>query len=403
MGLGGEYRFGPFQVRTGARELSKGGTKIKLRGQPYLILEVLLGRAGEVVTREEIREKLWPADTFVDFEHGLNTSVKKLRQVLCDSAEEPLYIETVPRLGYRFIAPVEVVTESTNSPAEVPDLQRLKRDSDSGRAAAATARFESNSVAISTRFRWAAVTGATMLVIGLAVGGWLFFSRKARALTDKDTIVLADFANTTGDEVFDGTLKQALAVDLGQSPFLNILSEDKVRQTLRQMTRPPGERLTQDLAREVCQRTGSKAYLSGSIAALGTQYVIGLSAVNCQTGDALAEEQERATGKEQVLAALDKAAGKLRNEVGESLGSVQKFDVPLAQATTNSLEALKAYTLAVSTAREKGYPEALQFYKRAIELDPNFALAYSDLGVDYYNLNQPSAAADYLTKAFDLR
>jgi tetratricopeptide (TPR) repeat protein len=236
----------------------------------------------------------------------------------------------------------------------------------------------------------------------LAIGGFLY-PRHAHALTDKDTIVLADFNNTTGDPVFDDTLKQALAVDLGQSPFLNILSEEKARQTLRQMTRSRGERLTQDLAREVCQRTGSKAYLAGSIAALGTQYVVGLEALNCMSGDVLAREQETAAGKEQVLPALGQAAAKIRNEVGESLSSVQKFDVPLEKATTNSLEALKAYTLGVKTALEKGDAEAIPFDKRAIELDPNLAMAYDGLGADYHNLNQPSLAANYLKKAFELR
>jgi tetratricopeptide (TPR) repeat protein/predicted Ser/Thr protein kinase len=283
------------------------------------------------------------------------------------------------------------------------DLQRLKRDSDSGWAAVAAAEAGLKRGKKSTRLRWVAVTGATILVIGLAVGGWLFFSRKAHALTDKDTIVLADFTNTTDDEVFDDTLKQALAVDLGQSPFLNIISEDKVRQTLQQMTRSPSDRLTRDLAREVCQRAGSKAYLAGSIAALGTQYVIGLEALDCASGDVLAREQVTAVGKEQVLPTLGQAAAKLRNEVGESLSSVQKFDTPLEQATTNSLEALKAYTLARKAKREKGDAEAIPFFKRAIELDPNFALAYDGLGINYYNLNQPSLGADYLKKAFDLR
>ena len=247
------------------------------------------------------------------------------------------------------------------------------------------------------------IPAAVVVVVALVAGGLYLRSRHAAPLTEKDTIVLADFNNTTGDSVFDDTLKQALAVDLGQSPFLNIFSEDKVRQTLQQMTRSPSERLTQDLAREVCQRTGSKAYLAGSIAALGTQYVIGLEALNCTSGDVLAREQATAAGKEQVLPTLGQAAAKLRNELGESLSSVQKFDVPLEQATTNSLEALKAFTLGVNAAREKGDVEAIPFYKRAIELDPNFALAYDRLGVNYSNLNQPSMAADYLKKAFDLR
>jgi len=256
--------------------------------------------------------------------------------------------------------------------------------------------------ATASRPRWLLIAAAAVGVTVLATGAYFYFHRPTK-LTEKDTIVLADFTNTTGDAVFDGTLRQGLAVDLGQSPFLNILSEQKVRQTLRQMTRSPGERLTQDLAREVCQRAGSKAYLVGSIAALGTQYVIGLEALNCASGDVLAREQVTAAGKEQVLPALGQAASKLRRELGESLGSVQTFDVPLAQATTGSLEALKAYTLGAQTHAEKGAAEAIPFYKRAIELDPDFAMAYRGLAGDYYNLSQPSLAGDYVKKAFDLR
>jgi tetratricopeptide (TPR) repeat protein/predicted Ser/Thr protein kinase len=287
------------------------------------------------------------------------------------------------------------------SAAEVrTDLQRLKRDSDSGRATVAAAEAALKPARKSTRW---AVAVTAILVIGLTVGRWLFFSRKAHALTDKDTIVLADFTNRTEDPVFDDTLKQALAVDLGQSPFLNILSEDKVRQTLQQMTRSPTERLTQDLAREVCQRAGSRAYLAGSIAALGTQYVIGLEALNCASGDVLAREQVTAAGKEQVLPSLGQAAAKLRSEVGESLGSVQKFDVPLEQGTTNSLEALKNLALGTKTQGERGAAEAIPFYKRAIELDPNFAVAYASLGGSYHNLGEPSLAAENTRKAYELR
>ncbi len=297
------------------------------------------------------------------------------------------------------------------------DLQRLKRDTAtanvptpalSGGKGLPQERWDVGLKPGSTQAepggrRWLATGGAAIVVVGLAVGGWLYFAHKAHALTEKDTVLLADFANTTEDSVFDDTLKQALAVKLGQSPFLNILSETQARETLRQMTRSPSERLTQDVAREVCQRAGSKAYLAGSIAALGTQYVIGLHAVNCLTGDSLAEEQERATGKEQVLAAMDRAAAKLRNEMGESLSSVQKFDVPLEQATTTSLDALKAYTLGVKIQGEKGYAAATPFYKRTIELDPRCAMAYYALGINYYNLNQPSLGAVYVKKAFDLR
>ena len=249
----------------------------------------------------------------------------------------------------------------------------------------------------SHRYAW--IAAAAVVVIGLAVGGWLLLKRPSRALTEKDTVVLADFANTTGDAVFDDTMKQALAVGLGQSPFLNVLSEGKVRTALGQMNHPSGERLSGENAREVCQRTGSKAVISGSIASLGNEYVVGLNAINCVTGDSLAREQVQAAGKEKVLDALGSVAAKLRSELGESLPSVQKFDVPLEQAMTSSLEALKAFSL----GRKQSNAAAIPFYERAIELDPNFAAAYARLGVMYRNLGQPAQAKQYVTKAFELR
>jgi hypothetical protein len=199
----------------------------------------------------------------------------------------------------------------------------------------------------------------------------------AATLTEKDTIVLADFDNKTGDALFDDTLKQGLSVQLEQSPFLELVSGNKVNQTLKLMGRPAEDRLTPEVAREVCQRTASKAMVTGSIAGLGSQYVIGLKTVNCGTGDVLAEAQEQAAGKEAVLKALDAAAVSLRGKLGESLSSVQKYDTPLSNATTTSLEALKAYSLGRKTGSAKGDTAAMPFYKRAVELDPKFAMAYS--------------------------
>jgi len=268
------------------------------------------------------------------------------------------------------------------------ELQRLKRDSDSGRAAVVTVEAGLKSAKKSTRFRWTALSGGTILVIALAVGGWLFYSRKAHALTDKDTIVLADFNNTTGDAVFDDTLKTALDVSLRQSPFLNVLSDGEVGKILEQMTRPASTKLTPELARELCQRAGSKAYISGSIASLGSQYVLGLKTVNCRSGDTLGEQQVTAASKEKVLDALGEAASKLRTELGESLATVQKFDVPLAEATTSSLEALKAYSL--------GHPE------RAIQFDPNFAMGYLAVGIENRG-TLGDRGREYITKAFQLR
>ncbi|MGA9864348.1 MAG: tetratricopeptide repeat protein, partial [Terriglobales bacterium] len=262
-------------------------------------------------------------------------------------------------------------------------------------------------VPVAGRKLWKVLVPAVLVAL-LIAGGLYWRSRpaapvtKATPLTEKDTVVLADFINSTGDPVFDGTLKQALAVDLEQSPFLNILSDRKIGETLKLMGRAPTERVTSDVARELCLRTGSKAVLSGSISTLGSQYIVGLDAVACNSGDNLAKEQAEAPSKEGVLKALDTAATAMRTRLGESLASVQRFDVPV-EATTPSLEALKAYSMGITTSRTKGDAEAMPFLKRAIELDPNFAMAYVGLAVQYSNLGRASLAAENAKKAYDLR
>ncbi|MGA8504742.1 MAG: protein kinase [Candidatus Sulfotelmatobacter sp.] len=299
----------------------------------------------------------------------------------------------------RFATPRDVAKAlAGDAPKQsVADLQLLKRYTDSYKSTAASERTPALR---NGRVLW--IIGAVALLVAAFLGGYPLLRRPVK-LTEKDTIVLAKFVNNTGDPVFDDALQQALAVDLGQSPFLKILSDARVRETLRQMTHSPNEPLTKDLTREVCQRAGGKSYLAGSIATLGTQYVISLDALSCESGDTLAREQVTADGEERVLPALGQAAAKLRNELGESLSSVQKFDVPLVHATTDSLEALKAHSVALRIGNEKGDAEAIPFEKHAIELDPRFAEAYGALGVNYYNLNQPSQAADCFRKAFDLR
>ena len=244
---------------------------------------------------------------------------------------------------------------------------------------------------------------AAMLVVALIAAMFHFRSRQGAArLTDKDIIVLSDFDNKTGDSVFDDTLKQGLSVQLEQSPFLALVSERKVIETLQLMGRSPDDRLTASVTREVCQRTGSKAMLNGSIAGLGSQYVIGLKAVNCNTGDLLAEAQERASGKEAVLKALDAAAVSLRSRLGESVGSVKNYATPLEDATTPSLEALKAYSVGVKTDHAKGDAAALPFFQRAVDLDPNFAMAYKWMSVAYFDLNEIGRAAENARKAYAL-
>jgi eukaryotic-like serine/threonine-protein kinase len=330
------------------------------------------------------------------------------------------------------------------------ELQRLKRDTDSGRSASASSgstpiaqesgsqvappapALSATSVAPATassatgvppssateksaqlpptnRTPWKIVLPAAAILVA-AIAGVLYFRSHtaathpaAAALTEKDTIVLADFDNKTGDALFDDTLKQGLFVQLEQSPFLELVSENKVNQTLKLMGRPTGDHLTPEVAREVCQRTGSKAMLTGSIAGIGSQFVIGLKAVNCDTGDVLAGAQEQAAGKEAVLKALDAAAVTLRTKLGESLSSVQKHATPVEEATTQSLEALKAYSLGLKTRSTKGNTAALPLFKRAVELDPKFAMAYRSLAVVYGNLNEIGRAAEFGRKAYDLR
>jgi serine/threonine protein kinase/Flp pilus assembly protein TadD len=279
------------------------------------------------------------------------------------------------------------------------DLQRLKRDTESGRSSAAVSGTVAVQAARVTKLWKSAVP---VLLVAFLVGGGLYYRsrQQGKRLTEKDTIVLADFANSTGDAIFDDTLKTALSVSLRQSPFLNVLSDSEVAKTLQLMTRPTGTKLTPEVARELCLRAGSKSYLAGSIGGLGSEYVLGLKAVNCQSGDTLAEEQVTAASKEKVLDALGEAASKLRTELGESLATVQKFDVPLQQATTSSLEALKAYSLGWGA---ESLTAALPYHQRAIELDKNFAMGYRAVGNDYNGLGEVERAAEQYTKAFALR
>ncbi len=329
------------------------------------------------------------------------------------------------------------------------DLQRLKRDTDTGRVAAASSgtvpvaydsasqlaaaaqpassssvsgataaassgaatRASSGMVApaqdataVSTKKPWGKIAAVAAVLVAVVGGGGLYLrSRQAGALTTKDTILIADFVNTTGDNVFDGTLKKALAVDLEQSPYLNVLSEGKVQQTLGLMGKPSDTRLTPEIAREICQRSGVKALLTGSIASVGNQYMVTLAAINAANNDTLAEVQDRAESKDSVLKALDSTATQMRQKLGESLASVQKFTTPLQEATTSSLEALKSYTVGDQKHALGDDLNAAPFYKHAIELDPNFATAYARLAVVYSNFGQMNVSKPYLDKAFELR
>jgi serine/threonine protein kinase/predicted Zn-dependent protease len=319
------------------------------------------------------------------------------------------------------------------------DLQRLKRDTDSGRSAAQSVVAEippsssasvpaasasgqvgaapqsSASIAVAPsppsgaavtpalRHRWRILVSGLLLLAAIIAGALYLSSHKARVLTENDTVVLADFTNTTGEAVFDDTLKQALRVQLEQSPFLRVLSDQQVKQQLRLMGRPSSQRLTQDVARDLCQRASSKALLAGSIAGLGSHYAMGLNAINCQTGDSLGSEQVEADSQEHVLKALGEAATGMRRKLGESLATIQKYDTPVEQATTPSLEALKAYSTAWNLHVGGKERESIPFFKHAIELDPNFALAYAVLGQAYRNMGEDQLGIEYMKQAFDRR
>jgi len=289
------FRFGAFEADLKAGELRKDGIRIKLQEQPFKILTLLLQHPGDVVTREEIQKALWGSDTFVDFDRGLNKAINRLREALGDSAENSQYVETLPKRGYRFIAAVAPVIDDIGVTSE-PDSPPRK-------------------------FR--AWLTAAVLIIAASATALVVYLRHPLVLTEQDTVVLADFANRTSDPAFEYTLKLALSIDLQQSPFLKILPDQQVADTLHLMLRNSDERLSVNLARSVCKRTGSAAVLAGSIASFGTEYVIGLEATDCQAGNVLAQEQVRANRKEDILARIDQAAAKLRRKLGESLPSIE--------------------------------------------------------------------------------
>ena len=364
----GILRFATFEVDLRVGELRKQGKRLRLQDQPFQVLAVLLQRPGDVVTREELRSQIWSRDTFVDFDNGLNTAINKLREALGDSADNPRFIETLPRRGYRFLAPISV--DGLKKPAIIAHSRKVTL-----------------------------VATVVVLLVPAVIAGWLWRSSRVRVLTAKDTIVLGDFANSTDDPVFDGTLREGLSVQLEQSPFLSLVSEEGIHQTLRMMGQPANARLTPEVTREVCQRTNSTAALDGSIALIGARYNLILRAVNCVNGDLLANTEAQANDKSHVLDALSKAASEIRTRLGESLNTVRSYNTPLEQATTTSLEALQAYSLGFKAEGAGELSTAFAFYERATQIDPNFAMAYLGMAGE----GEPAAAAENGRKAFALR
>jgi DNA-binding winged helix-turn-helix (wHTH) protein/tetratricopeptide (TPR) repeat protein len=378
------YEFGAFRVDPARELLLRSDEPVSLTSKAFQTLLVLVENSDQVVPKDQLMKTLWPG-TFVE-ESNLTKHISMVRKALGQTAQEHGYIVTVPGVGYRFTETVRVIpVNGARAETAVKTTPEVRLPVKRRRSA-----------------EWIAAALVFLIAAGLIIDSLYRRPHPAEPLTEKDAVLLIDFLNSSGDAVFDDTLKQALSVSLNQSPFLNVLSENKVVATLRMMARPEGKLLSPDLARELCQRAGGKAYIAGSITSLGNEYVVGLKAINCSNGDTLAQEQAAAAAKEKVLDALGAAAAKLRGELGESLATVQKFDVPLQQATTSSLEALRAYSLGRKEAGEQGPRVALPYDLHAVELDPNFAMGYFAVGYDYFILGEVGKASEYFTKAFEL-
>jgi eukaryotic-like serine/threonine-protein kinase len=345
------------------------------------------------MSREQLVQQLWPDGTFVDFDQSLNKAVNRLREALGDSAEQPRLIETLPRRGYRFIAPV-------NAPEKIregldPDTSQIpwEREHVQGR---------------SVRKRLSLV--ALIAALAIFFTAIVLFGRKTTRADfgvvhpeGKYSILVADFANTTGESVFDGTLRQGVEAQIEQSPLLGVLSDEQIGRTLQLMGQPPDVRLTPSVVNQICRRQRSSAWIDGSIAKLESQYILGLRAVTCDSNQILAQVQVTANGRKQVLEALGQATTELNSRLGDSLRLVKSFDTPLDQVTTPSIDALQAYTLGRQAMWKRDDAQGIAFFQRAVQLDPNFALAYSALGMSYSNRGQPILAAENSKKAYDLR
>ncbi len=375
-----QYEFGSFRVDPDKELLLRGSETIPLTPKTFQILLVLVRHSMEIVTKDDLMKMVWP-DTFVE-EANLSRNIFLLRKALGESPQDHHYIVTVPGRGYRFAEDVHLVQEH--------ELTII---------AASHSKLQ---VEVSETKRWRGIAVAAILGFVATMATLRVVVRRPPVLTEKDTVVLANFANSTGDPVFDGTLRQGLSVELEQSPFLSFVSEYRIQQTLGLMGRSSDAPLTPEVAREVCERTGSGAVLEGSIATLGSQYVLGLRAKDCRTGDVLDEEQAQVPRKEEVLHALDQIATKFRTRIGESLTSVRNHYTPLAEATTSSLEALRAYSKGWQLVYSN-QPGAIPLFTKAVEIDPQFAMAHAALGLMYGHTGESALATEQTAKAYALR
>ncbi len=387
------YKFGAFHLDTEDRLLLRNGEVVPLAPKAFDVLLALVKQPGHLLEKEELLKTVWP-DSFVE-ENNLADNISKLRKALGEGENGQKYIETIPRRGYRFIAEVRQTSEEISPLAE--NLAPAVTSAVKHIAAVPPHVFH-----YGLQKRWLAWFSLLAVSLLIVAGAWLYHTRQP-VLTEKDTILLADFENKTGEEIFDEMLKQALAIQLQESPFLNLLPEAQMRHELTLMKHPANERVTTELARELCQRQNLKALIVGSLAPLGSHYVITLSVLNGQTGEALAREQVEAERKEQVLGALAQAAKRLRERLGEQLSSIQHYDYPLPESTTAKLEAFKTFALGQKLGFSGKDREAIPVIQHAVKIDPDFAHAWLLLAIIYSSQGQPEQAAEYMKKAYALK
>jgi eukaryotic-like serine/threonine-protein kinase len=402
------YEFGPFAVDPADRTALRNGTPLAMTPKVFDTLVYLLRNRGRLLSKDELLKGIWP-DAFVE-EVNLAVNISTLRKLFGEGPQDGRYIVTVPGSGYRFVAEVSV---AVGEPGPVESGGAIPADGSSGVSIDDLGQTESNTQTVSrgkitkrnprSKNLWFGAAATVVVLLALALLYNFRRSRLAPGLTAQDSILLADFENSTGEPVLDDTLKEGVTVNLGQSPFLNLIANDRVRETLRFMGRSPDERVESGLAREICQRAGAKAMVSGTVSRLGSSYVVAVEAATCADGTTIAREQVAAKNKEALLPALSGATARLRGKLGESLGSVERFGVPIEQATTPSLEALKSYSIGLEQHRRGAEKDAIPFFTHAIELDPHFAMAFARRGSAYHNLGETTLASEDFRKAYALR
>jgi DNA-binding winged helix-turn-helix (wHTH) protein/tetratricopeptide (TPR) repeat protein len=379
------HRFGFFATDLERRRLLRQGEPVRLQEQPFQVLIALLERHGQVVTRDELRQRLWPGDTFVEFDKSLGVALAKLRAALGDDAANPVFVETVPRRGYRFIAPVTVERDGLESGMDVPVAPVEPMPSSRSKV-------------------WPRIAAALVVLATIIGAGALYWSRRASSAAPASmSLVIARFANTTGDAAFDGSLRRAASVALRQSPFLKVTADATINETLQALGRAPGEAVSPALARDVCQHLHGSGMIEGSVALDDTTFVVVVSATRCADGVLLARERQSAAKKDAVLTALGRALERLRATLGESRETLAAYDVPLQVATTDSVDALRAFELGMELRARADNTRAIPALKSAVALDPQFALAYAQLGSAYSNMGDTINGTPYLRKAFELR